>query len=667
MARRKLSTILRFAGLTLGVLGALVTLPAAVQAQTCNPASHGVSIFKECNSPKNRCGTDADCSDADVCNGLEQCATEEAPGSNVVQCTIRLANPTSHCDNVTLLDAADAILNGTGPGQSSDTILITGVSTGVVSGTCTAGTDLGGATTCTIGPGGSVSFDAHYYTTAATDPAALNDQATINVMDTCSAGGAGCSTTPNMVQFTASTSTVSGCTPGTPLICNDGNACTTDSCDPATGCATTPVACGDDGNLCNGPEACDPTTGQCASGPALVCNDGLFCTDDSCVPATGCTTTPHNCSDGLLCTSDTCDETTDGCVNTPVVCTPDSNLCTTEACNPNSGACESGPPTPCADDANLCNGPEACNPATGQCASGPPLVCNDGLFCTDDSCVPATGCTTTPHNCSDGVLCTTDTCNEAGDTCVNSPVVCTQDSNLCTIESCNPTTGACDSGAATPCGDDANVCNGPEACNPATGQCSSGPPLVCNDGLFCTDDSCVPATGCTTTAHNCVDTDECTIDSCNEDRNQCDHVLSTDPACNPISGRMTGGGSVFTPGGARATHGFELHCDVEVGPNNLEINWGGGNHFHLEDLVTATCSDDPNIAPPPPNADFDTYVGTGTGRCNGVDGATISFTLTDAGEPGKFDTASFEISGCPGGLTLSVSNTLKKGNHQAHK
>jgi len=130
---------------------------------------------------------------------------------------------------------------------------------------------------------------------------------------------------------------------------------------------------------------------------------------------------------------------------------------------------------------------------------------------------------------------------------------------------------------------------------------------------------------------------------------------------------MTGGGSVFTSENGRVTHGFELHCDAEVGPNNLEINWGPGNHFHLEDLTSAVCSDDPNIEPPPPAADFDTYVGTGTGRCNGVAGATITFTLTDAGEPGKNDTATFEITGCPDGLTLSVSGNLNKGNHQAHK
>jgi hypothetical protein len=301
----------------------------------------------------------------------------------------------------------------------------------------------------------------------------------------------------------------------------------------------------------------------------------------------------------------------------------------------------------------------------------PPLVCDDGLFCTDDSCDAATGCVTAPHVCADDANACNglETCDETADTCVSGPpVVCNSDGNACNgPEACDPATGQCLSGPPITCNDDGNACNGPETCDPTDGSCDSGPALVCDDGLFCTDDSCDPASGCVTAAHDCSDTDECTEDSCNEELDQCDHAPSTDPACNPVGGRMTGGGSIFTKAGGRVTHGFELHCDPEIGPNNLEINWGGGNHFHLEELLTAVCTDDPSIVPRPPSADFDTYNGTGTGSCNGVDGATITFVLTDAGEPGKKDFASFEISGCPGGLSLSVDGNLNKGNQQAHK
>jgi hypothetical protein len=130
----------------------------------------------------------------------------------------------------------------------------------------------------------------------------------------------------------------------------------------------------------------------------------------------------------------------------------------------------------------------------------------------------------------------------------------------------------------------------------------------------------------------------------------------------PQPGRMTGGGSVFTTDGIRVTHGFELHCNPADVPNNLEINWDGGNNFHLTSLTSAMCVDDPAIAPNPPQAGFDTFIGTGVGTCNGLP-ANISFVLTDAGEPGTLDTATYTITG---GCSLTVSGNLTKGNQQAH-
>jgi hypothetical protein len=121
-----------------------------------------------------------------------------------------------------------------------------------------------------------------------------------------------------------------------------------------------------------------------------------------------------------------------------------------------------------------------------------------------------------------------------------------------------------------------------------------------------------------------------------------------------LPGRMTGGGSIQCGDFGKVTHGFELHCISPTGsppilPNNLEINWDGGNNFHLTTLVTSFCSNNDLFDEAPPVAGFDTMVATGTGLFNNTAGATIEFTLIDDGEPGAgADLARYLIRDSPG-------------------
>ena len=125
-------------------------------------------------------------------------------------------------------------------------------------------------------------------------------------------------------------------------------------------------------------------------------------------------------------------------------------------------------------------------------------------------------------------------------------------------------------------------------------------------------------------------------------------------------GRFTGGGSIFTESGERVTHGFELHCSTTETPNNFEVNFGS-NRFHLENLTSVGCSLNPATG-------VATISGTGTGRYNGAAGATLSFTFTDAGEPGRLtDFASYLLTDAGGGVVLSASGLLDSGNQQFHK
>ncbi|HZI65346.1 MAG TPA: hypothetical protein VFF17_02165, partial [Thermoanaerobaculia bacterium] len=298
---QNLRTILRCMGVVLVVVGAFVLLPAAAEAgTTCIPGLHGVSIFKSCVSPKNTCTSDADCSDGVFCNGPEQCATETSAGSNVVDCAITLFNPSEHCDDLTVTEACDTITGGTGSPASSCDILVTSAPGGTGPG-CDAGSNLGGAETCTLNPGEFIQFRSNFYTIQPADPDPLGNQASVTVVDTCSGGAnGGCSTTPSNAQFSASTDLQSGCSPGTP------------------------VDCPSDGNVCDGPEFCDEAIDACNDGPDAADSTTCGDTDGNACTTSGC--------DG----AGTCDQ-----AHVTTVCTDDSNVCNgVPACNPANGLCE---------------------------------------------------------------------------------------------------------------------------------------------------------------------------------------------------------------------------------------------------------------------------------------------------------------------------------------
>jgi hypothetical protein len=307
------------------------------------------------------------------------------------------------------------------------------------------------------------------------------------------------------------------------------------------------------------------------------------------------------------------------CTPKPQVCN-DNNPCTTDTLSPDD-VCVFTPVN--VDDNNACTD-DFCDPANGN-ITHTPIPVDDGDACTGDFCDPATGnVINQPVDCNDGFACSLDTCDPAIG-CVHTPID-PDDGNACTADSCDPTTGV------------------------------SNTPISCDDNNVCTADSCDPATGCT--SNNLPDGTSCGTDLvCNS--GQCI------PAPNENAGRMTGGGSVTT-GQTRVTHGFELHCDETTMPNRLEVNWGG-NRFHMEQLNSATCSDSTTIDEGQPVAGFDTYQGTGTGRYNGVSGATIEFTFTDEGEPGRVDrVVSLVIRDVNNNVVLTTSGNLNSGNQQAH-
>ncbi len=116
-----------------------------------------------------------------------------------------------------------------------------------------------------------------------------------------------------------------------PLNCNDGNPCTTDSCQSGCQHLVHDGACDLDGSVCT-PDVCVGTV--CTAGAPNACDDGSACTLDACNAVTGCSSTPlaagTACNDGAACT--TGDGCTNGvCAGTPLSCAA-GQTCIAGAC-----------------------------------------------------------------------------------------------------------------------------------------------------------------------------------------------------------------------------------------------------------------------------------------------------------------------------------------------
>jgi len=289
------------------------------------------------------------------------------------------------------------------------------------------------------------------------------------------------------------------CTPTGVLDCDDSNDCTADGCAPLTGCLNIPVA---DGSPCSDGDAC--TTGdECAAGTCipsgvLDCDDTNSCTTDGCDPGTGCVNTPlldgAPCDDGDACTA--------GEFCTAVVCgggsavdCDDGDSCTIDSCDPATGCVNAPLPDGSAcDDGDLCTLGDAC--AGGVCLPSDVVDCDDGDPCTRDWCEPADGlchyaAQPCPEiDCADGIdndwdgLTDCEDPDCAGEPCADEGIACTAD--ICRNGSCrhSPRDARCDDGL---------FCTGEERCVPGGPQ--SGPDGCMSGVAWCTDpgEECVEA------------------------------------------------------------------------------------------------------------------------------------------------------------------------------
>ena len=159
-------------------------------------------------------------------------------------------------------------------------------------------------------------------------------------------------------------------------LCDDGNPCTNDACDPEVGCTyTLNAAPCDDGNPCTTGDHCQD--GSCSSDGLADCDDQDPCTTDLCEPTTGGCVHSLNegpCDDGDLCTTgDHC--ALGDCIAAGLLVCDDGNPCTTDSCDPIAG-CESQILYPCCGN-DLIEPPETCDDGNQDGGDGCDALCQD--------------------------------------------------------------------------------------------------------------------------------------------------------------------------------------------------------------------------------------------------------------------------------------------------
>jgi len=327
-----------------------------------------------------------------------------------------------------------------------------------------------------------------------------------------------------------------------PADCDDGNPCTTDSCDETAEESTYPcVHVPDDSAEC---DDFDPETvngcfaGECVCVPQCdekecgddgcggicgVCDDEDPCTVDACTgnwcehdKITGCCSSDSQCEDGIECTLNYCSNS---------VCVKSLLTGQTPACCWTIFQCDEIPGM-----VAVCVGNQCVHvPLSDYCSSDD--ECDDDSPCTDDLCGPGFSCQFVDngsYNCcdqhqdcmpggewDDGVPSTTDVCDE--NQCVHFVLPgycddsgyfqCLPDDNICTNDYCDLVENTCH-----------------YECVP--GCCAVG---NCTDGDVCTEDTCdcygcqhVPIEGCCNSDLDCEGGAICSNYHCTCDNEQCE-------------------------------------------------------------------------------------------------------------------------------------------------
>ena len=355
---------------------------------------------------------------------------------------------------------------------------------------------------------------------------------------------------------------------------NPANAC--EECNAGSPSAYSPKAVGatcDDGDACTENDTCDGA-GACAAGPLKDCNDGKACTSDTCsggicsnvvdngfcLIGANCRShgDPHPNNDCRECNADSSSAWSNKAVGAFCGDSTDTTCNARDTCN-GAGQCQSnfaGTNVSC-EDGDGCTVGDTCDGA-GGCSAGGPKNCSDGKPCTDDVCNG--GICSNPIQ--DGRCLISGTCYENGDApagplcrvCrpnviqtswayANAGVPCgDQTSSTCDNPDTCDSNGICQANyvsATTSCSD-GDACTVGDTCN-GSGACTPGSPMNCSDGKACTDDVCTDGT-CSNPIQNgfCLISGTCRANGFDDPTNDCRECISNS---NPTAYSNKGSGA----------------------------------------------------------------------------------------------------------------------------
>ncbi len=258
---------------------------------SCDPASG-------CKATANTaiCNDGSACTTNDVCNN-DVCAGTAISCDDGIACTVDACVKSSGCSHT-----PDSTVCNDGEICTTDVCQTTGCKYVAAAGSCddknpctlndTCGSSVclpGTLKVCTDGNpctvDGCNAANGACVSLAGNDGATCDDNNACTVSDKCAGGGCA----------------------GTTKVCNDGNACTNDGCDLAIGCTVTNnTGICPNATLCVTSATCDGA-GNCVATASVNCDDGNPCTTDACDGATGkCGHTALNagaCDDGNACTT----------------------------------------------------------------------------------------------------------------------------------------------------------------------------------------------------------------------------------------------------------------------------------------------------------------------------------------------------------------------------